>query len=137
MRKRRIEASVSARAGQAAAEPKMMNHPTSTKRPAADISPRKVALIAGSGLLFIALLSPFARFGVLQSLVVPADATATVDKITASEGLFRIGIAALLIVVMLDVVVAWAEYVLLKPVSRTLAVLVGWLRSALAPRVAC
>jgi len=110
----------------------MTNHPTIAKRPTADISPRKVALIAGIGLLFIALLSPFARFGVLQSLVVPADATATVDRITASEGLFRIGIAALLIVVMLDVVVAWAEYVLLRPVSRTLAVLVGWLRLAYA-----
>jgi hypothetical protein len=110
----------------------MTNHPTIAKRPTADISPRKVALIAGIGLLFIALLSPFARFGVLQSLVVPADAAATVDKITASEGLFRIGIAALLIVVMLDVVVAWAEYVLLRPVSRTLAVLVGWLRLAYA-----
>ena len=34
--------------------------------------------------------------------------------------------------IMLDVVVAWAEYVLLRPVSRTLAVLVGWLRLAYA-----
>ena len=85
-----------------------------------------------NGLLFIALLSPFAQFGVLQSLVVPTDATATVENIVASEGLFRIGIAALLIVVMLDVVVAWAEYVLLRPVNRTLAVLVGWLRLAYA-----
>jgi hypothetical protein len=110
----------------------MTNHPTITKRPTTDISPRKVALIAGIGLLFIALLSPFVHFGVLQSLVVPADAAATVDKITASEGLFRIGIAAFLIVIMLDVVVAWAEYVLLRPVSRTLAVLLGWLRLAYA-----
>ena len=97
-----------------------------------DISPQGVALIAGIGLLFIALLTPFARLGMLQSLVVPADAAATVDKVTASEWLFRVGIAAFLTVVMLDVVVAWAEYVLLRPVSRTLAVLVGWLRSACA-----
>src|SRR4028118_905312 len=132
MRKRRIEASISCPAGQVGREPKMMNHPTITKRPTADISPRKVALIAGIGLLFIALLSPFAQFGVLQSLVVPADAAATVENIIASEGLFRIGIAAFLIVVMLDVVVAWAEYVLLRPVSRTLALLTAWLRLAFA-----
>lgn len=69
----------------------MTNHPTITKRPTAGISPRKVALVAGIGLLLIALLTPFAQFGVLQRLVVPADATATVDNITASERLFRIG----------------------------------------------
>ena len=61
---------------------------------------RKVALTAGFSLLFIALLAPFAQFGVLQNLVVPADATATANKILASEGLFRTGIAAFLMVVV-------------------------------------
>jgi hypothetical protein len=83
-------------------------------------------------LLVIALLAPFAQFGVLQALVVPADAAATVNNIIASEGLFRSGIAAFLIVIMLDVVVAWALYVLLRPVNRTLALLVGWLRLVFA-----
>ena len=110
----------------------MTNHPTITKRPTADISQRKVALIAGLGLLVIALLAPFAHFGVLQALVVPADATATVNNIIASEGLFRAGIAAFLIVIMLDVVVAWALYVLLRPVNPTLALLEAWLRLAFA-----
>ena len=105
----------------------MANH-TNTRRPTAEMSQRKVALIAGVGLLIIALLTPFAQFGVLRALVVPADATATVNNITASEGLFRSGIAALLIVIMMDVVVAWALYALLRPVNRTLALLVGWLR---------
>jgi Domain of unknown function (DUF4386) len=105
----------------------MANYPN-TKRPAADISQRKVALIAGISLLVIALLTPFAQFGVLQTLVVPADATATVNNIVASEGLFRSGIAALLIVIAMDVVVAWSLYVLLRPINRTLALLVGWLR---------
>jgi len=110
----------------------MSNYPTITKRPTADISQRKVAMIAGIGLLIIALLTPFAQFGVLQALVVPADATATVNNIITSEGLFRSGIAALLIVIMMDIVVAWALYVLLRPVNYTLALLVGWLRLAYA-----
>jgi len=101
-----------------------------TKQPTGDISRRKVALIAGIGLLGMALLAPFALLSVLPNLVVPADAAATVNNFIASEGLFRIAIAAVLIVIMLDVVVAWALYVLLRPVSRTLAVLVGWLRLA-------
>ena len=110
----------------------MANHPTITKRPPADISRRAVALVAGLGLLLMALLAPFAKFGVLQNLVVPADAAATVENITASEGLFRIGIAAFLIVIMLDIMIAWALYVLLSPVNRTLALLTAWLRLAFA-----
>ena len=103
-----------------------------TKRPAADISRRRLALTAALALLTMALLAPFARFGVLQSLVVPGDAAATAANITASEGLFRAGIAAFLVVIMLDVVVAWALYVLLRPVSQSVALLEAWLRVAFA-----
>jgi hypothetical protein len=103
-----------------------------TKQPTAQISQRKVALIAGLALLLNALLAPFAQFGVLQNLVVPADAAATVENIIASEGLFRSGIAAFLIVIMLDIVAAWALYFLLRPVNRTLALLTAWLRLAYA-----
>ena len=103
-----------------------------TRPPTADISQRKVALTAAISLLVMAVLAPFALFGVLPNLIVAADAAATVENITASEGLFRIAIAAFLIVIMLDVVVAWALYVLLRPVDRTLALLVGWLRLVFA-----
>jgi hypothetical protein len=98
----------------------------------ADDARRRIALTAGLGLLIMAVLAPFALFGVLRSLVVPMDASATFDNIVASQGLFRSGIAAFLIVIMLDVVVAWALYVLLAPVNRTLALLTAWLRLAFA-----
>ena len=42
-------------------------------------------------LLLMALLAPFAQFGVLQTLIVPADAAATTTNIAASAGLFRRG----------------------------------------------
>lgn len=99
-----------------------------------DGSRRKAALIAGLGLLVMAVLAPIAHFGVLQNLVVPADAAATVENVTASEGSFRLAIAALLVVTFLDLLVAWALYVLLRPVNANLALLVGWLRLA-APAV--
>jgi len=105
---------------------------TTTNKPAATSLSRRIALIGGIGLLLIAVLTPFARFGVLQTLVVPGDATATVNNIAASEGFFRAGIATLLIVVMLDIVVAWALYVVLRPTSRTVALFSGWLRLAYA-----
>ncbi|MEA2651805.1 MAG: hypothetical protein QOI85_1526 [Chloroflexota bacterium] len=110
----------------------MTNYPTTSNRQDAVFSPRKVAVIAGIGLLVMALLAPFALFGVIRSLVVPGDAAATVQNISASEGLFRAGIAAFLIVIMLDVVVAWALYVLLMPVGRTVALLTAWLRLVFA-----
>ena len=91
-----------------------------------------MALVAGLGLLIMAILAPLAVFGVLDTLVVTDDPAATFDNISASEGLFRSGIAAFLIVIMLDVVVAWALYVLLRPVNRTIALLTAWLRLAFA-----
>ena len=101
-------------------------------RPEATISPRAIALIAGLCLLAMAVVAPFALFGVMGSIVVPGDATATVSNLIASEGLFRVGIAAFLIVIMLDLVVAWALYALLRAVHPTLAVLTAWLRLAVA-----
>jgi len=93
-------------------------------------SRRAMALIAGLALLSLALVSAFAYFGVLGSLVVPADPTATLNNLIASDGLFRVGIAAFLVVILLDVVVAWALYVLLRAVNRNLALLMAAFRLA-------
>jgi hypothetical protein len=107
---------------------------THTETNIAGISRRSVALVAGLGLLVMAVLAPLAHFGVLQTLVVPADAVATVENITGSEGPFRLAIAALLVVTFLDILVAWALYIMLRPVNASLALIVGWLRLA-APAV--
>jgi len=107
--------------------PALPDRPTSLAR-------RRAALTAGIGLLLMAVLAPLAHFGVLENLVVSGDAATTVGNIVADEGLFRLAIATLLVVTFLDIVVAWALYVLMKPVHPTLAILVGWLRLA-APAV--
>jgi hypothetical protein len=112
--------------------------PMTATRPLPDgRAKRRVALVAGFSLLFTALLAPFAQFGVLQTLVVPADAATTIANIAGSAGLFRAAIAALLVVAVLDVVVAWALYLLLRPVNEGLALLVAWLRVAYAAVFAC
>jgi hypothetical protein len=105
---------------------------TDTSRPTADHSQRATALIAALALLFVAVLAAFANFGVLKSLAVPGDPAATANGILGSEGLFRAGIAAFLVVAILDVVVAWALYLLLRRVNENLALLVAWLRVAYA-----
>jgi hypothetical protein len=95
-------------------------------------SQRSTALFAGAGLLVMAVIAPFAVFGVLGTLVVSGDATETFNNIDASQGLFRSGIAGFLVVIILDILVAWALYVLLAPVNRSLAILTAWLRVAFA-----
>jgi len=98
-----------------------------TKR-IADISLRKAAIVAGLGLLIMTIFALFADFFVFSSLIVPGDAATTANNIIANELLFRLGIVSLLIVAILDVVVAWALYVLLKPVHKSLSLLAAWFR---------
>ena len=97
-----------------------------------DVSPRVAGRIAGWGILAMALIAPFAEFYVRQRLVAPGNPGATATNITAHETLFRVGIVAFLVVIILDVLVAWGLYVLLKPVSRTLSVLMAWARLVFA-----
>ena len=97
-------------------------------RPAAEPAQRTVVFVTAFGLLVMALLAPFAQFGVLQTLVRPADAAATTTNIAGSLGLFGAAIAAFVAVAVLDVVVAWGFYVLTRRVNPGLASLVGSLR---------
>ena len=101
---------------------------TDTSRPIGGRVPRRVALGTAFSLLFMAVLAAVAQFGVLKTLVVPADAAATTNNIAGSPGLFQAAIAAFLIVAILDVVVARGFFVLLHRVDEPLAHLVGWLR---------
>ena len=98
--------------------------------PGADPSMRQAALVAGLAMLAMAALAPVANFGVLGKLIVPGDAKATTDHVLASEGAFRFALCALLVVAILDVVVTWAFYVLMKPVSQAVSLLAAWLRIA-------
>jgi hypothetical protein len=93
-----------------------------------DGSLRLAAIVAGLGLLIMAILAPIVQFGVLQKLITPGNAKATVENIMASATLFRTGIFIFLFVAILDVVVAWALYTLLKPVNKRLSLLAAWFR---------
>ena len=91
------------------------------------ISPRQAALIAGFAYLTVFIVSSFAQF-TLEKIIVQGDAAATAKNIMDSELLFRLGIAAWIIVLLSDAVVAWALYLFLKPVNDALALLAAWFR---------
>src|SRR4051812_38600446 len=102
-------------------------------RPAQDVgrSTRKASLGAGIGILLIAVLSVGA-FAVPSGLAGQGDAAGTVRAIVGSEGVFRLGIASMLLIPALDVVVAWGMYRVLAPVDERLSMLASmlaaWLR---------
>lgn len=93
-----------------------------------EASPLYYARIAGLGLLLMAILAMFSNFSVLEGLIVPGDAAATANSIITNEMLFRSGFISFVIVLILDVLVAWALYVLLKPVNKNLAMLAACFR---------
>ncbi len=93
---------------------------------------RMPALVAGIGLLLMAVLAAFGNFGAVEAVVVREDATATARNLMESEALFRVGIAALLVVVVLDIVAAWALFLLLEGVNRALALAAASFRTAYA-----
>ncbi len=95
-----------------------------------DVSLRQAAIIAGFALLIISILAPVGYYALIQNLIVSGDAAATVSEITASEGLFRIGMFCLLINAVLDLVAAWALYIILKPVNKSISLLSAWFRVA-------
>ena len=95
-------------------------------------SPQIYAKVAGLIWVIIAIMAGFAEFGVRQSLIVPGDAAATAQNILASQSLFRAGFASDLVVFVIDVALAAVLYVLFRPVSRTLALLMAFGRLAMA-----
>lgn len=94
----------------------------------AGTSQRTAALVTGSGLLIMTLLAIFANAFALQPLVVPGDAATTAANILDNEVLFRLGIFSFMIVIMLDLLVAWGIYIFLRPVNWSLSLLGGWFR---------
>jgi hypothetical protein len=88
-----------------------------------DRSPRAAARIAGLSYLAIILLGIFGEGFVRGALVVPGDAAATARAIAGAQPLWRAGIVGDLLMHVLDVPVLVIFYVLLRPVSQSLALL--------------
>ena len=91
---------------------------------------RRASLVAGVGLMLMSVLAGFGNFVVLEGLVTPGDAAKTAGDIIASEGTFRFGVASLYLVIVLDVVIAWALLRVFTPVNRDISRLAAWFRLA-------
>jgi hypothetical protein len=92
------------------------------------VSQRHSAILAAIGLVIMTIAVFFADAYAHQGLIIMQDATETANNILSHEPLFRAGIYGYLIVIICDVLVAWALYVFLAPVSRSLSLLTAWSR---------
>jgi hypothetical protein len=79
----------------------------------------------------VAIMAPFAEFFVRQGLVVPGNVAATAENIVASQLLFRAGFASDLVVFVSEVALAAVLYVLFRPVSGVLALVMAFARLAM------
>ena len=89
---------------------------------------RKSALTAGISLIIMTLASFFSYGFVHGTLVVQGYASATFINIVSSNNLFKGEILGWIIIMIADILVAWAFYVFLEPVNQNLSLLGAWLR---------
>ncbi len=92
------------------------------------MSLKKASLVAGLGLLIMTLSWLLSDYLVFRELIESDNIARTVSNIKTNEILFRAGILGLLIVLLCDILVAWALFIFLKPVNHYLSLLTAWLR---------
>jgi hypothetical protein len=88
-----------------------------------ETSPKIYARIGGALYLILILVGMFAEIFVRGKIIVTGDATATANNMISSGSLWRLGIAADLIMHVLDIPIMLIIYLLLKPVNKNLALL--------------
>jgi hypothetical protein len=89
---------------------------------------KTLARIAGLAYLIIIITGIFAEFFVRAGLTVPGDAAATAGNILGAQNLFRLGIAADVVMIICDILLALILYLLFKTVNQGLALLAAFFR---------
>lgn len=100
---------------------------TSDEPPGSDRPIQRLARATGLLYLVLAVFGMFSAM-VLESLIVAGDAQATADSILGSRWLFGSSLVGWLAVVVADVAISVAFYLLLRPVSHMLSPLAAALR---------
>ena len=89
---------------------------------------RGASITAGVALLIMTVVAIFGNFLAVRGLITEGNPAQTAQDIMAAEGLFRLGIVSLIVVIALDVVIAWALYRVFSPVNNGLSMLAAALR---------
>ncbi|WP_018616636.1 DUF4386 domain-containing protein [Segetibacter koreensis] len=92
------------------------------------VSLKTAALISGFCLLIMVVAAPIAEMYAYPKLIVLGSLAETVETLSRHRNLFTICILRYLATFILDVVVAWSLYVLLKPVNAEVSLLTALFR---------
>ena len=92
------------------------------------ISLRNAAIVSGVALLVMVGTALFSEMYAYPKLIFPGDLNKTIYSLSNQKWLFVACIFGYLITFILDIVVAWGLYILLKPVHAELSLLASWFR---------
>src|SRR4051812_26419257 len=90
------------------------------------LTSRQAALVAG--ISYLLMPATVAEFYINPKILIPGNIEQTIQNIATHGRLFAAAILCYLITLILDVIIAWALYVLLLPVNRSLSLLTAWFR---------
>jgi hypothetical protein len=96
------------------------------ENPAVQASPRALARVGGALYLVTIVVGIFNEAFVKGRIVVSGDAMATAANLRSMESLWRLGIAGQMLMVICTVTLTLILFVLLRPVSRNLALLAAF-----------
>lgn len=91
-------------------------------------SQRKAAIVVGVAIVAMFFMAIIVDNFILSNFIGPGDETALAGDIEASQVRFGFAVAGYLIILMLDLAIALALYVILKPVGKILASLTAGFR---------
>ena len=97
-----------------------MQHPST-------LTQRQAAILGGVSIL-VMVAAVIVAIPSTLSLIVEGDAAKTVQNIVNAGSTFRVGVAAWMVIVLCDLIVSLAFYVVLKEVNAGLSLLTAWFR---------
>lgn len=101
---------------------------TLTTPTTSDTARATAALWAGIGYAALFVLAILANFTVVQPVKTAGSAAASLEAIAADPGAFRLAVLAFTAIFVIDVVIAWALHVILRPTGEMRSLLAAWMR---------
>jgi Domain of unknown function (DUF4386) len=92
------------------------------------VTESRYAKLAGWLYVVVFVLAPLCLVYLRSQLITPGDAATTADAVSGSEWLLRLGSVGEIVVVLCDVILSVAFYVLLRAINQPLALLAAFLR---------
>ncbi len=89
---------------------------------------KRMALLAGASLLIMALVAGPINFGIIEKFIVPSDAALTATNFNENTQAIGMAVLGFSFVILLDIIVAWSLYYVLRPINESLAKLMAVLR---------